>query len=466
MTDFSTSFALVSLTGSSRPILRDTIFALLGVGTGSSTEGIDRLADTFARFASTHQTAFDDGARPAAGINNGAGGMLERQVERAFTQVLGRAPGRNTDSFFGALGDTFPIGKDGTVVFTPTRSVVSLYARDGSMIDSSGAISAGLSGQISAEQAALYRQASVVTSDALRVLRSLQPFKPIADLDEVEALRALVETEIRSLVDEFGRLDRPRPDRVEALFVSLLGPTGTTFSSELAFDNGHLMMLGRAALLDQPNMVIATTPADEAQQTNFELLRQYALTLRSMWNNYQPDDNVLDFSTRLEKASLMLPVVAEANNQFIAALDAIGFGEQERRSLAANFRDSLRNPPATLNSGTLADLGPDIVTKLTPPDMTIYDLNEWIDRFTAVESPGILADSGQFGLDYVADQSDALFTMLASILLWARSNDPAIDLLARLLVHERVNWALTDLILQMKGLADAAEGTNITNGGS
>jgi hypothetical protein len=451
MTD-SILLPLVISTGSGRPQSRNLILGLLGVGASSSTDGIDRLADTFSRFASTHETAFDDGARPVSGMSGGAGSMLERQVDRAFTQVLGRAPGRNTSSFFAALGDTFPVGKDGSVVLRPTRSIVSLYARDdGSLSDSSGAISAGLSGQIAAEQAALYRQASVVADDALRVLRALQPFKPTADLDEVEALRALVDTEIRSLVDEFGRLDRPRSDRVDSLFLSLLGPREAGNPAALSFTSGHLIMLGRVALLDQSNQIIATTPADEAQQTNFELLRQYAFTLQGMWDNYLPNDELLNFSTRLAKTSLMLPVVAAANNQFAAALDAIGFGEQERRSLAANFRDSLRNPPA---------LG---VTPL-PPDMTIYDLIEWIDRFTTVESPGILTESGQFGLDYVADQADALFTMLATILLWARSGDPAIDLLARLLIHERVNWALTDLLLQMKGLADAAEGSIATNG--
>jgi hypothetical protein len=81
----------------------------------------------------------------------------------------------------------------------------------------------------------------------------------------------------------------------------------------------------------------------------------------------------------------LLPTIAEGNNNFMAALDSIGFTETERRSSASRFT-SLGNDP-----------------KLALPDLTVNDLNEWIDRFASLEAPRYLADSGQYGLESVTD---------------------------------------------------------------
>jgi hypothetical protein len=429
-----------------RAIERVGKIGLLGLDDTRPTaqkEGIDRLADTFSRFASTHQTAFDSGmARASSSVD---GSLIERQIDRAMSQVLGRAPGRNTESFFGALADAFPVDKKGTVAFKPARTAMIFNSYDGSN-GSNGLAAAGLQGQISTEQAALHRQASIVAGDALQILKCLQPFNPKADADEVEALRALVEVEIKSLVDEFGRIDRPREDRVNALFISLLGANYDKPPAEREADPGHLAMLGVASLLDGSED--ATTVADESQMANFELLRQYGIRLNDIWNGYAPEDGKLDFSSRLEQTSMMLPVIAEANDEFMAAMDAIGFGESERRSSAANFERSLQ---------PFDDTEP-------IPDMTVHDLNQWFDRFASIESPGILADSGQFGLDYVADQAHSLFITLFHILLPIQQGTPGVSLLSRVLTHERVNWSLTDLLLQVKALADVADGISVANG--
>ena len=199
-----------------RAIERVGKIGLLGLDDTRPTaqkEGIDRLADTFSRFASTHQTAFDSGmARASSSVD---GSLIERQIDRAMSQVLGRAPGRNTESFFGALADAFPVDKKGTVAFKPARTAMIFNSYDGSN-GSNGLAAAGLQGQISTEQAALHRQASIVAGDALQILKCLQPFNPKADADEVEALRALVEVEIKSLVDEFGRVFGSKSDRGNA----------------------------------------------------------------------------------------------------------------------------------------------------------------------------------------------------------------------------------------------------------
>ncbi len=183
---------------------------------------LNDLTSSFSRFAGNQQTAFDNGAsRSSAGST---GSMLEKQVERAFTQVLGRSPGYSSDSFMNALTGTFPATTDGRQVsFTPTRSVISLYSANGSSYGSgsyglnaySNGSSSFVVGQLSTKQATLYRQASLVAGDALKVLAGLTSFLPEADVEEVEALRSLIQSEISTLIDEFGRVDEPRDTRVE-----------------------------------------------------------------------------------------------------------------------------------------------------------------------------------------------------------------------------------------------------------
>lgn len=195
----------------SRNQLRNLIYASISAASSRFTplqEPLVHLANTFSRYAGNQQTIYDNGASSSSAGGSMAG-VLERQVERAITQVLGRSPGRNPDSFVSALKDAFPTTTTGQISSTPSRSTLSLYSTNGGSMG--GAIAAGLAGQLSAEQATLYRQTSVIVADAVKVLSGLQPFSPIADLDRVEALRALVKSQINSLVDEFGRPDTPRP---------------------------------------------------------------------------------------------------------------------------------------------------------------------------------------------------------------------------------------------------------------
>jgi hypothetical protein len=403
-------------------------------GAARPADPLTELANTFTRYASTQATAYDKGtvATSAGGVS-----VLERQAERAIAQVLGGAPGRSSDSFINALNSTFPLGSNGQVRTAPARSVISPYggSSNGSSPDVSADIAAGLAGQISVEQANLYRQASVVAGDALNVLAGLQPFVPIAETDRVEALRALVGAEIQTLVDEFGRMDEPRPARVESYFSILLGP------------EGHLHRFGQESYLERGASAPATI-ADEAQIAGFELLRQYVGTLRTTWDaffdirrNRERRTGTPLFSERLSRASIMLPVIAEGNANLMSAMDSIGFTESERRSESTNF---VRLAPDTRHL----------------PNMTVNDLNEWIDRFASTEGPSALSESGQYGLEFVTDQADNIFWVITPILSHIKSlGTPdlnSLPIVAQALVHERVSWALDDLYNQLQTLADLA----------
>jgi hypothetical protein len=410
--------------------------------------------------AGNEPTIYDNGtSRSSATTTTNS---LTLQVERALTQVLGRSPGRGTDGFVTALNSAFPTGKDGHVLAAPARSVVSLYSPD----------SEGLSGQLSVEQANLYRQASIIGNDALKVLDGLQPFNPTADIDAVEALRALIRSQIRSLIDEFGRLDEPRKERVESFF-SALGPArdATSFPPK----NGSLSRLGKATRLAALNdRITPVTVGDETQVAGYQLLINYVKTLQDIWQRFTPITSIEErvtgrYSERLSRVSIMLPVIADINISFMSALDSVGFTQSERRSDAALFNTLVDPDPVAftplpvISTALLAQEEiiiseatiPALLVRFTPlPDMTVNDFDEWVDRFTTMEAPSLLSESGQFGLDFVTDQADTLFWTIAVVLYAIQDQRNQSKLLGKLLSFERVQQTLSELVFQLDTLAD------------
>lgn len=439
------------------------------------SEQLSQIARVLGRSAGNEPTIYDNGtSRSSATSSTNA---LTLQVERALTQVLGRAPGRGSDGFVSALNSAFPTGTDGKVMVTPSRSAVSLYSPDVE----------GLSGQLSAEQASLYRQASLIGSDALKVLEGLKPFNPTADLDAIAALKALIGSQIRSLIEEFGRLDEPRKERVNSFFDTLLVFSDTQSSQVIG---GSIFRLGEITRLNSPNLgremldgrstnsaldngIAPVTVDDETQVAGYELLINYVQTLRDIWLRYLPDTLIETqvtgrYSERLSRVNIMLPVVADSNISFMTAMDSVGFTESERRSDAALFI-TLETPPV-VNLGNI--LGNDTTTTIeipALPDMTVNDFDEWVDRFTSLEAPSLLSSAGQFGLDFVTDQADTLFWTIASV-LYAITLPPfngadspqrrnQTKLLGKVLTFERVQQTLSELVFQLDTLADLGVGS-------
>jgi hypothetical protein len=427
--------------------------------------------------AGNEPTIYDNGTSRSSATTSA--NTLTLQVERALTQVLGRSPGRGTDGFVTALNSAFPTGKDGNVLAAPARSVVSLYSPD----------SEGLSGQLSVEQANLYRQASIIGND---VLDGLQPFNPTADIDAVEALRALIRSQIRSLIDEFGRLDEPRKERVENFF-SALGPDETSEGGSLfRFGDATRLVANRLfgersdanRLFGEGGSIIPVTVGDETQVAGYQLLLNYVNTLQNIWQRFTPITEIEEqvtgrYSERLSRVNIMLPVIADSNISFMSALDSVGFTHSERRSDAALFNtldflpkevnfleavgDQTKVDPlvervikavVALPASQVPTLGRTAVITPTLPDMTINDFDEWVDRFTTMEAPSILSESGQYGLDFVTDQADTLFWTIASVLYAIQDPSNQSKLLGKVLSFERVQQTLSELVFQLDTLAD------------
>ncbi len=432
--------------------LRQNLISKLVIKTPIESDVAQQLAqisETLNRSAATETTTFENGSISTSAT--GSANLLTRQIERALSQVLGRTPGQGTESFVKALNDAFPAAADGSIITIPSRSAVSLTSPQ----NGNGA---AMVGQLSVQQANLYRQGSLIASDALRVLASLEPFDPTADLDAVEALRTLIQSQISSLVEELGRLDQPRLERVNTYFSML---------KKSLDELGHRIRLTRQIMRGNPsgnpNGVFPVTINDEAQTAAYELLKNYVRTLEVIWQDYAGNLTESEslsgrYSERLSRVNIMLPVIAESNCSFMNAMDAVGFTTNERRSDAALFTSlgseftlSIELPNETYNRVRLADI-------------TVNDFNDWIDRLTNHEAPSLLASSGRFGLDFVTDQADTLFWVIGFVLdfLKPSEGDPNRDqrlnaqerLLGRVLSFDRVEQSLKELLFQLSTLAD------------
>jgi hypothetical protein len=320
--------------------------------------------------------------------------------------------------------------------------MVSLYSASGnSQMNGTGVIPmTGQPGQISARQAVLYREASIIAADAQRVLSGLQPFNPQAVPEQVEALRSIVSASFNAIKDEFVRVEEPRPERVRAYFDTL---------------SLNLAEFGRRAFLNDPRLV--ATAEDEAQTAGFELLKNYSRALRDAWDRfYRVDRSKRVFpsvSERVERANILLPALAQSNADFMAAMDSVDFTEADRRSLAARL-SKLRDVSVDLGSIGSTPLGS---LSLRQPDITPYDITEWLERYSNYEGPDNLAVSGQYGLDFVVDQADRLFWVIVPVVAHIKTTvlPPSTGgtLLEQVFSNERVDWALNTILSQLNEIA-------------
>jgi hypothetical protein len=411
-------------------------------GNSAGDEALRSLANTFSRFAQTRTTAYESGV---AASSNGTSSLMERTVEHAIASVLGRSSG--SAGIGDALRDVFPTLADGTVATDPARTIVSNAGIGPPSFETAAA--AGLSGQISAEQSALYRQARLIIPDARSVLASITPFATVEQPDVVDSLRGLIDSALRTLLDEFGRVDEPRAALVDDYLSSLAGATG------------FIAQFGEVAKVDG----VSTFPdafGDEQQMAGFALLTTYVMQIREAWNRYRGSRATAFplFTERLSRAGSMLGVVAQSNVNFMAAMDAVGFSAAERRSTMARFENLDRRPHAygrdPGGEATLRDL---VNGKLRYSEMTVDDYTNWVEKLASEDGPRLLADAGQYGLEFVTAQADTLFFTIAPVLFVTRR--AGIDLnaspvVAQVLRHERVSWALDDLVGQLDALADLA----------
>lgn len=336
-----------------------------------------------------------------------------RQVESVMREVLGRLP-KYTDAqaFTAALRTTFELQSEAghTVAVWRPRG----FAGQGA-----------LGGSVSGAQASLLARAQDAFSAALPVLHGLAPLRPDPDPQEIDASRAILEGQFRSLVEELGTAGGPRVARVEALFNALL-------VDEVIGTRGRVIKGGMITYVEkvfgfQPRRV--NTVEEEQAFSNFVLLKDYVEGLRTSWNSFLSAFGQKDLGTILVLLSNALQVVAESVDEVQAAMDSVFVGPSERG--VTSFLTGRPNNDTMLVSEFLA----------------------WVSTFAATEAPALIQDGGRRAMGVVKTTASELARLTEQL-------DKAIRTEPRMptgLRHPRVRHPLQELRSYIGQVVDAAD---------
>src|SRR6202011_6104735 len=136
---------------------------------------------------------------------------LQGVAQNTIRQLLGwRYRSDDTKGFLAALGKTFSLKQvEGHIEWDvkPQNYMVQADL-----------------GEITGAQASIYARAKVALDQSSPLLEGLTLLgAPQFDVEDMEATRALVRTELTDLVRELGKVGGPRIQRVDSLFTLLLG---------------------------------------------------------------------------------------------------------------------------------------------------------------------------------------------------------------------------------------------------
>jgi hypothetical protein len=269
---------------------------------------------------------------------------LEQTVEGALREVLAWRP-RTTDpkGFQSALNQAFTASEiNGRSEWTWTPRSYSVHADMGA---------------ITGAQASIYTRAKAALDQITPLIEGLYPLRNDPDPEDIEAIRALVQSHLTELIEELGVVGGPRLLRVNGLFQALLG-------EDLDMTSGDLTTL-RDRLGLEPSRV--NTITEEQNLTNYHIVVDHVIGLHNSWTAVK-----LDFSeflgTQVIRLSRMLNVIAESVQELEFKMDSVWLGEAERQT-------------TKLGSG-----------------LTIAELLGWVERFASEEAPRLIEEAGKDGI--------------------------------------------------------------------
>jgi hypothetical protein len=342
-------------------------------------------------------------------LSGGAGGTatagtVQRTVDLAIRQVLGRLP-KYTDpkAFTAALTATFELQ-------TAQGHTLAVWRPRGFVGQTE------LGGSVTGAQASLYARAADALSAAIPVLHGLTALRPDADVQEMDAARAVVESQFQAVVAELGTPGGPRAERVDRLFKVLLT------DAVIGIDNvpvgeGMLGYLASVFGLEQGQV---NTIEEEQVYSNFLLVKDYILSIQTSWEEFRRTFAGRDLGTRLVLLSNALQVVAEAVDEVSASLDSVFVGSAERSVARFTTED-----PQTGVQGS----------------MLVSELLTWISSFAAQEAPELVQSAGRRGMGPVQSTGNQLIELVAR-LITAITADPGLPAGMR---HPRVRHPLEEL---------------------
>jgi hypothetical protein len=327
-------------------------------------------------------------------------------------------------------------------------------------------------------QAVLASESVLIQSDLLAALGSLEALSGLSDPADIESYKAVIVREVSLLVEEFSRLEGPRPARVRVLLGGLLGwsyalglppvpviPTGDVAALRFLLNLGAPVV--RSARVEDQVAAQGVVAADAAQLFQLWVTYQYALPPLTppLWlgrgvppavvprpvgggvgglaavssvpagggpftvgsgggaalriglfapASGAPAPPALGFAASVATLDLLLPVLTFDTDQVSAALDAVGYG------LGAQAV----NPMAGLTSHVDDDLGfvatpipiSGARTSAAHAGLTVTDVLDWAGDLSSSASYDLVRDAGQLGIDLLADQADELFWIVLAML--------------------------------------------------
>jgi hypothetical protein len=341
---------------------------------------------------------------------------LGQIVDGALREVLGWRP-RATDAqgFMAALNQSFSVKEvEGHVEWMWTPRTYAVAAEMGA---------------VTGAQASIYTRAKAMLDQSMPLLNGISPLRPDFDLEDSEAIRAIVRSSLTELVGELGREGGPRISRADELFNLLLGSNHNLRDTENV--EGQLGMLrDRFGLRRQ----FVNTIGEEQNLTNFLILVDNSNSLRQTWESqrhfFDLKGTDVFLGTQLVLLSRALTVVSESVEETYFAMDSVFLGQAERQVTELRFDTDVFEKPLPFKP------------------IFVGDLLSWIERFASEEGPRLIREGGKDGVIAAFSPTVVKLRQLSEAterISKSDSNNPT-----RAFHTARVQRALTELTSQLR----------------
>jgi hypothetical protein len=300
-----------------------------------------------------------DGNGGAGAAGSTAATSLTRTAQQTIRQVLGwRYRAEDQKGFLAALTKAFSLREVDGHIESEWKAQSYMLQAD--------------LGEITGAQASVHKQAQVALEQALPLLDGLTPLRTDADEEDIEAMRAIIRTELTELVNELALVGGPRVLRVDTFFEKLLGdlPPKSFDPENVA---GQMQRLGERFGLTRSRV---NTLGEEQNFTNYLIMVDYVNSLYQSWDTkrgYFAGTQEPFLGTQLVLLSQVLDAILEQLRETYDAMDSVFFGPAERQT-------------------TEVSLPSEGVT------MTVAEILSWVETFAAVEGRQLIQDAGKDGV--------------------------------------------------------------------
>jgi hypothetical protein len=379
-------------------------------------------------------------ASPATGMVS-----LTQTAEKAVRAILGWRPKTgDIQGFKTALAQSFKLENvEGHIEATWTPRSYAVQVQDDL-------------GAITGAQASIYTRAKAALDASLPLLDGLKTLRADIQPDDIEAIRAIVRSEMTQLVMELGVVGGPRVQRVDELFRYLLGPTPSSDPEQVS---GHLQELGERLGMQRERV---NSVEDEQNYTNYLILIDYIYTLQVSWDNQRKFFDRMGsaepfLGTQLVLVSQALTAVAEGVQQVYFTMDSVFLTSAERQTLTLNFAGGGLGILQVPGDEDAMQVGNMFTFDRYAAPMTIAELLDWVDRVASEEAPRLIQDSGKDGVIAFFPTINKLRKLVHGSLLFDKGvQDPRRQPLPTAYSTARVQRALEELASQLDDTARLA----------